>query len=491
MLKKITLLLFTLLIFLQISAQSKIQLSLKSAIKLANDSSIAAFQAQNLFLASYWDYANYEASGKPTLSLNTSPISYNRAITKQFNAVDSSYSYFGQHFLSSSVGLNLNQNIALTGGSISVNSDLNRLQNFGSQASTQYSSSPIWIGLSQPLFAYNSFKWEKKLAPLKYEKAKKEFLSSYENNARTVVDYFFNLATAEQNLKIAETNFANADTLYAIGNKRFEITAITRIDLLNLKLELLNSKDQLSVAKNNLNHARSQFLSFLGLNKDTPLELILPEDLPDLNIEAAKAVELAKSNNPDVSGFLQQELEANRDVERIKRESQPTVSLNASYGLNKTSDKMAETYKNLSRQEYINLNLSVPLMDWGLRKGRYNLVCKQREAQIASLKQDKIDFEEIVVREIAIFNIQQNLVQSAKEASNVANEAFEISKIKFMIGQVDVNNLIIQLDRKDNTLRNYINALQAYWTSYYAVRRLTLYDFERNETLAIDFNRYK
>jgi len=152
---------------------------------------------------------------------------------------------------------------------------------------------------------------------------------------------------------------------------------------------------------------------------------------------------------------------------------------------------MADTYKNLSRQDYINLNLSVPLIDWGLRKGRYNLVCKQREAQIASIKQDKIDFEEIVVREIAIFNVQQNLVKSAKEASSVAKEAFEISKIKYMIGQVDVNNLIIQLDRKDNALRNYINALQSYWAAYYAVRKLTLYDFEKNESLDIFFYRYK
>jgi len=491
MLKKVTFLIISQLIIFHIGALNKMQLSLNSAIELANDSSIAAFQAQNFFLASFWDYANFEASGKPTLRLNTSPISYNRAINKQFNTVDSSYSYFGQHFLSSSIGLNLNQNIALTGGSLSVNSDLNRLQNFGSQASTQYSSSPIWIGLNQPLFAYNSFKWEKKLAPLKYEKAKKEFLTSYEENASIVVGFFFNLATAEQNFKIAETNFANADTLYEIGKKRFEITAITKIDLLNLRLELLNSKDQMSVAENDLSHARSQFLSFLGLNKDTPLELILPEELPNLIINASKAVELATSNNPDVAGFLQKELETNRDMEKVKRENLPTVSLNASYGLNKTSDKMADTYKNLKRQECINLNLSVPLIDWGLRKGRYNLVCKQREAQIASIKQDKIDFEEVVVREIAVFNIQKSLVQSAKEASNVANEAFEISKIKFLIGQVDVNNLIIQLDRKDSTLRNYITALQAYWTAYYAVRRLTLFDFERNKTLAIDFNRYK
>jgi len=485
--KKIAILLLAQLFIYGVSGQTKIQLSLKKAIELANDSSIAAFRAQNLFLASFWDYKNYEASSKPTLSLNTSPFSYDRSITKQFNAVDSSYSYYQQHNLSSAMGLILNQNIALTGGSISVNSSLNRLQNFGSQPFTQFSSSPVWIALSQPLFAYNSFKWEKKIAPLKYEKAKKELISSYENNAYTVVGYFFNLAMAEQNFKLAQTNLANADTLYAIGNKRYTISTITRMDLLNLKLELLNCKDQLTIAGNSLTRAQSLLLSFLSMDKDTPLELILPEEVPDLTVEVFKAIELAKANNPTVLGFQQEELESNSNVESIKKKNQPEVSLNASYGLSRTSDKLPEVYKGLSRQEYINLNLSIPLMDWGLRKGRLNLALKEREAKMASLKQDKIDFEEEIGTQVATFNVQNHLVLSARETSNVANEAYEISKIKFKIGNMDINDMIAQLNRKDSALRNYISTLQGYWSSFYAVRRITLFDFETNQSLSVDF----
>lgn len=471
-----------------IHAQNKILLTLDKAIELANDSSIAAFRAQNLFLASFWDYKNFEASSKPTLSLNTSPITYDRSITKQFNAVDSSYSYYQQHNLSSAMGLSLNQNIALTGGSISVNSSLNRLQNFGSQPFTQFSSSPVWIALSQPLFAYNSFKWEKKIAPLKYEKAKKELISSFEENANTVVGYFFNLAMAEQNYKLAQTNLANADTLYAIGNKRYAISTITRMDLLNLKLELLNCKDQLTLAGNSLTRARSLLLSFLSMDKDAPLELILPDEIPNLTVEVSNAIELAKANNPKFLGFQQEVLESNSNIESIKKKNQPEVSLNASYGLSRTSDKLPEVYKGLSRQEYINLNLNIPLMDWGLRKGRYNLAMKEREAKMASLKQEKIDFEEEIGTQVATFNVQSNLVQSARESSNVANEAYEISKIKFKIGNMDINDMIVQLNRKDSALRNYISSLQGYWSSYYAVRRITLFDFETNQSLSVNFN---
>lgn len=485
--KKLVFLLIWQLVLPPITAQLKRQLSLEKAIELANDSSMAAFQSEYLYLASYWDYKNFQASCKPMLNLNSSPLSYDRTITRQFNAADTSYSYYGQNNLNSTFGLSLNQNIALTGGSISVNSDLNRIQNFGSQQFTQFSSSPIWIGLTQPLFAYNSFKWDKKIAPLKLEKAKKELISSYQENAFRVVGFFFQLAMAEQNFKIASTNLANADTLYAIGKKRFEISTITRMDLLNLKLELLNSKDQLTMAKNNLDLAHSQLLSFLCLDKTCLLELVLPVEIPDITVTIDKALSLAKTNNPKLLDFTQQMLEAQRNVESTKKQNQPQVSLHATYGLNKTSAKLLDAYKSPRRQEYINLNVSLPLVDWGLRKGQFKLVSKQRDAKLASIKQGHVDFEEEITSLVSLFNVQGSLVRSALEASAVANEAYEISKIKFMIGQVDVNDLIVQLNRKDSALRNYISALQDYWQNYYAVRRITLYDFNQDKPLTVHF----
>ena len=109
--------------------------------------------------------------------------------------------------------LALSQNIGLTGGTISFNSDLT-LENDFEKDTRNYITAPISIGLTQPLFRYNSLKWQKKTEPLKYEAAKQTFLSNIEDVHSQAVQTFFSLALAQINKQIAEMNYSNADTLY-------------------------------------------------------------------------------------------------------------------------------------------------------------------------------------------------------------------------------------------------------------------------------------
>ena len=58
--------------------------------------------------------------------------------------------------------------------------------------------SPVYVSLSQPISGYNSFRWEKKIEPRKYELAKREYLESMEAITVTVAGYFFDLLLAQQ-----------------------------------------------------------------------------------------------------------------------------------------------------------------------------------------------------------------------------------------------------------------------------------------------------
>jgi hypothetical protein len=46
-----------------------------------------------------------------------------------------------------------------------------------------------------------------------------------------------------------------------------------------------------------------------------------------------------------------------------------------------------------------------------------------------------------------------------------------------LIGKIDITNLNIALNEKDTAKRSYLEALKSFWTAYYDLRRLTLYDF--------------
>jgi outer membrane protein TolC len=463
-----------------------IQLSLHDAILLAQDSSLSAFRSQYAYEAEYWSFRNYQARRLPTLNMTVNPFTYNRSITKQFNSADSTYQYYEEQNLNNSIGLNLQQGITQTGGTVYVASDLGRLENYVGEKGASYSSTPFRVGINQPIFGFNTYKWEKRIEPIRFQKAKLDFVQSAENIALETVNLYFNLVFAQQNLKIALTSFANADTLYQIGQKRFKLFAINKADLLTLQLELINSKNRLKEARNNNEKTVSAICIYLGIPKDKVISTIVPDSISLTTIERNRVFDLARKNNPFYVGQNQQIIESERDLERTRIESRFSSNLDLSFGLNQSGRNLHDAFRNPLQQQMVNLTFQIPLIDWGQKRGRYNLAKSQQKLESSTLKQKEIDFEQDMQITINEFNLQYEMVKSAKEAAGVAIEVYDMNKQRFVLGQMDVNTLIVQLNRKENAIISYVNSLYKYWRLYYNLRYLTLFDFEKNSTLVND-----
>ncbi len=153
--------------------QTRVRMDLRRTIELANDSSLEAFRAQNMFLSGYWEYRTYKANRLPSLTLNLTPAQYYRDITKRYDSENDVDVYRTQQSFYAYGQLNARQNFDLTGGTFFVNTDLGYLRNFGHNRTTQYTSVPFQVGYSQSLIGYNAFKWERRIEPLRYEKVKK------------------------------------------------------------------------------------------------------------------------------------------------------------------------------------------------------------------------------------------------------------------------------------------------------------------------------
>ena len=171
-----------------------VELDLSQAIRLACDSTLDAFRFRDLFLAQYWEYRNYKARRLPNLTLNLTPMQYNRDIVKRYISETDMDVYRTQQSLYSYGNLSVTQNLDLTGGTFYVNSELGFFRHFGQAVSNQFSSVPLRVGYSQDLLGYNPFKWEKRIEPVKYEHARKELVYNMEEIAVATVSYFFELA---------------------------------------------------------------------------------------------------------------------------------------------------------------------------------------------------------------------------------------------------------------------------------------------------------
>ncbi|MDL2256492.1 TolC family protein, partial [Parabacteroides sp. OttesenSCG-928-K15] len=155
---------------------------------------------------------------------------------------------------------------------------------------------------------------------------------------------------------------------------------------------------------------------------------------------------------------------------------------------NQVGDSFENAYKNPLRQDIISLSVSIPLIDWGVRRGKYNMARNNLNIVQISSKQEELKVEEDVIMTVSEFNIQQNLIASAEEALDLAVTAYEETVQRFMIGKADINSLTLSQNRQETAQRNYISALQSYWASYYKIRRLTLHDFDLNIPLSDKFD---
>jgi outer membrane protein TolC len=471
-----------------ITAQQRV-LTLEQTIAIASDSSLQAFVAKNLYLSSYWEYKSYKAARLPSLSLNTTPISYSNNFVKRYDSEQNIDVFRQQKSLYSSGSLALSQNVDFTGGTFSVNSELGYMKNIGESNYTQFSAIPLRIAYQQALFGYNSFKWEKKIAPLKYENAKRKFLYQTEEISGTCVQYFFNLASAQVEHLRAIENLTSADTLYHIGEKRFEIAAISKAELLTLKLDALNARNSLINAQTSLNKAMSALVTFLNLEKGTEIKLLLPEKLTTFQISPDLALQHSIANNPTYLENRTGIMDAEKLVEKTTKELRFDASVYASVGYNNVAEKFNLAYKNTLRQDIISVGLNIPLLDWGVKKGRVNVAKNNLNVTKISNKQREISLEQDIVNTVQDFSIQQEVIKSAEEATSIADLAYQATKERFIIGENDISALTLSLNRQTEARRNYIEALKNYWLSYYNIRKLTLFDFEKQTSLLLSFDR--
>jgi len=470
-------------------SQTLKKLTLQEVLELAQDQSPDAILAKHRFRGNYWQYRTFKAKYRPSLNLSATLPEYNRIFEKEFDFDTQQEYYVEKNTNNSQLQLSLSQNVGLTGGRIFMRSDLRRFDIFGGDGSTQYITTPVSIGFSQPINGYNSLRWEKEIEPIRYEEAKKNYIDAVEVVNIKGVGLFFDLALDQLNNEISGINYSNADTLFRIAQGRYNIGTIAEDALLQMELALLNAGTAVNQAGINLQVSEFRLRSFLGFNENVKLELIIPAQIPELEIELNKAIEQARENNPELLNLERQLLQAAQNVAEARSEKGLNANLFALYGLTQRAEDISGAYKDPLSQQRVSVGIELPIVDWGLGKGAYKMAQSQEEVIRTQVRQAQIDFEQNIFLNVNQFNMQDDQLLIAAKADTIAQKRYDVTKQRFLIGKIDVLDLNIADSEKDVAKRGYIAALRNYWTAYYYVRRLTLFDFDRDQSLEADFEK--
>ena len=484
LMKKILLILFTFHFSpLTSSAQQKILLDLERTVRLATDSSLAAQKYQSSYDISRYKYLSWQASRKPQIALESTPVMYQRYMTQRYLSDEDIDVYRQQRMFYSQAGISASQTMESWGGQFFGSTQLGYLRTFGDQNQTQFMTVPISIGYKQDLLFYNPLKWAKQIEPMKLERAEKELIYGIEKTSEQAVEKFFTLALAQDMMQMAMESLASCDTIYAIAERRYKIASISKAELSILELQKTNARTTLANARITHSRAVKELATYLGMDPTTEIDLIIPLVVGTLHIDGTEAIALARENNPKYLESRQATAEARREAEKAKVEKNLSVSLNASIGLNQVADNFADAYRHLQSQDMATVKITIPLKDWGKRKNAYLAARSSVDTAERTEQETARDVELDVALTVAEFNERQTIVENACKALTIAEDAYVQSLQQFIRAQADAYSLSVAQSHWQTARQNHINSLQNYWLAYYHLRRLTLYDYQRHQVV--------
>lgn len=460
-------------------------ITLAEAIALARLQSVDAAVALNELKTAYWEYRTFRADLLPEVNFTGTLPNYNKSYSSYQNS-DGSYTFVRNNTLGLSGELSIDQNIWFTGGKLSLTSSLDYIRQLGSGGDKQFMSVPINLELTQPIFGVNTLKWDRRIKPVQYAEAKATFISATEEVTMKTINYFFNLLLAKENLASEQQNKMNADRLYEVAKAKRKMGQISENDLLQLKLNALQGQADVTEAESNLNANMFQLRSFLGVSEQEILNPVLPETVPDVHIDYPTVLDKALLRNKFSQNIRRRQLEADYEV-ATARGNLRSIDLFASVGYTGQHREFDLAYDNLKDKQIVQVGVKIPILDWGKRRGKVRVAKSNREVVLSKIRQEQMDFNQDIFLLVANFNNQAQQLNIAEEADAIAEKRYKTSVETFMIGKISTLDLNDARDSKDEARQKHISELFYYWYYFYQLRSLTLWDFERNMELTVDF----
>ena len=462
-------------------------ITLAEAIALARSQSVDAAVALNELKTAYWQYRTYRANLLPEVAFEGTIPSYRRSYSYYQNA-DGSYSVVHNNVLEMSGELSISQNIWLTGGNLSLTSSLDYLKELNKGGNRQFMSVPVSLELTQPVFGVNTYKWDRRIEPVRYAEAKASFISATEEVTMSTITYFFNLLQYKEVLGTAKQNKENSDRLYEVGKAKRKMGQISENDLLQLKLNALQAQADVTSAESNLNAAMFQLRSFLGVSEQENLNPVIPSTVPDVDIDYNTVLNKALERNSFAQNIRRRQLEADYSV-ATARGNLRSINLFASIGYAGQERNFTGAYRDLADNQIVEVGFTIPLLDWGKRRGQVRVAKSNREVELSRIRQEQMNFNQNIFILVENFNNQAQQLAIAEEADRIAERRYKTSVETFMIGKISTIDLNDAQNSKDEARQQHISELYSYWYYFYQIRSLTLWDFERDEPLEADFER--
>jgi outer membrane protein len=466
-----------------LQAQSAPTLTLQDAISMAQRQGPSAQVARSQRDAARWRDHAFNARLLPQLFLTGNAANLNHGINP-ITLPDGSTQFIGQSQNQSSLQLGFAQRVPLTGGLISVGSQISRIDQFGPENTKLWQTSPVIVSLQQDLFKPRTVVWEERLQALSARVAERGYLEAREDVAGNTSDAFFNLYAQQMTLANATGNAAINDTLYTLNKGRFEVGKIGENDLLKSELALLRARAAVDDARLARDRAEAALRRLTAYPEGQPISIVTPDSIPTVDADPDLAVKEALKNSSTMEQSALDDVQSKRNITAAKLNNRFNASIVASAGFNQTASVFGDAYQSPLGKQTLTVGVNLPMLQWGAGHADVEGAKADEQRVVANnkVRRDAL-VEDARFSALQLQQAQRNVLISAK-ADTVAEKQFEVARNRYIIGKITNTDLYNAQNEKDAAVLAYVQALRGYWTAYYHLRRVTLYDFATKQEMS-------
>jgi outer membrane protein TolC len=186
--------------------------------------------------------------------------------------------------------------------------------------------------------------------------------------------------------------------------------------------------------------------------------------------------------------MARRQLEADYQVAKAKGDLRE-INLFVQVGYTGTDNNFSSAYTRLKSNEIAQIGFSIPLLDWGKRRGKVKVAESNRRVTESTLRRERMDFNQEIFILVERFTNQQSQLDIAVRSNEIAQRRYATNVETYLIGKISTLDLNDSQTTKDESRRDYVNELYKYWNYWYQLRSLTLYDWQSHTNINADIAR--
>lgn len=282
--------------------------------------------------------------------------------------------------------------------------------------------------------------------------------------------------TAQAAVDVAALRLKNTDARFNAGSvPKFDVTT-AQVDLANLNQSLIAAQSRVSIARAGLNRT-------LGLNADTPTQVVNEKVIVDpSSVDADEATKKALAERPEIK-MQQAGISLSKSNIQLQRTAiRPSLGISGSFN---QSD--AQGFSSNTNSWNATAALNLPIWDGGVTKAKVEQAHADLHSAEDSLEQAQLGIKQEVVTLALVMEEAALRTKTTAESVALADEALRLANVRYEAGiavLLEVTNAESQLTQ---ARFNEVNALYDYAIARADLQRATSTQPEIEKLKLVDY----